>query len=168
MRRQIQQHCLQDHLLYPVPAIIIEAEQYNLISRMIDNGKSPKISLNIDARFHDDDRNAYNTIAEIRGSDENPEIVMVGGHLDSWHASDGAVDNGVGVAVSMEAMRILKALDFKPKRTIRVALWSGEEQGLFGSSTYVDEHFATRPQPQNKEERALPNYLWKRHKKTSD
>jgi len=146
---------------FPVPAIIIEAEHYNLLSRMIDNGKTPSISLNIDARFHDKDHNAYNTIAEIPGSDEDPEIVMVGGHLDSWHASDGAVDNGAGVAVAMEAVRILTELDFKPKRTIRIALWSGEEQGLFGSSTYVEEHFATRPKPKNKDERALPSYLWK-------
>jgi len=146
---------------FPVPAIIIEAEHYNSLSRMIDNGKTPKLALNIDARFHDKDRNAYNTIAEIVGSDKNPEIVMVGGHLDSWHASDGAVDNGAGVAVSMEAVRILKALDFKPKRTIRIALWSGEEQGLFGSSAYVEEHFATRPKPSDKNERALPSYLWK-------
>ncbi|MEW6992316.1 M20/M25/M40 family metallo-hydrolase [Colwelliaceae bacterium 6441] len=146
---------------FPVPAIIIEAEHYNLMSRMIDNGKTPKISLDIQARFHDDDRNAYNTIAEITGSEKDPEIVMVGGHLDSWHASDGAVDNGAGVAVSMEAIRILKALDFKPKRTIRIGLWSGEEQGLFGSASYVEEHFATRPKPSDKNERALPNYLWK-------
>ena len=146
---------------FPVPAIIIEAEHYNLMSRMIDNGKTPKLALNIEARFHDEDRNAYNTIAEITGSDDNPEIVMVGGHLDSWHASDGAVDNGAGVAVSMEAMRILKALDFKPKRTIRIGLWSGEEQGLFGSASYVEEHFATRPKPNDKNERALPSYLWK-------
>jgi len=146
---------------FPVPALIIEAEHYNLLSRMIDNGKTPKLSLNIDARFHDKDRNAYNTIAEIPGSDKNPEIVMVGGHLDSWHASDGAVDNGAGVAVSMEAVRILQAIDFKPKRTIRIGLWSGEEQGLFGSAAYVDEHLATRPKPSDKNERALPSYLWK-------
>jgi hypothetical protein len=154
----------QDHRVgktFPVPAIIIEAEHYNLMSRMIDNGKTPKLSLNIDARFHDEDRNGYNTIAEITGSDNEPEIVMVGGHLDSWHASDGAVDNGAGVAVSMEAMRILSTLDFTPKRTIRIGLWSGEEQGLFGSAAYVDEHFATRPKPEDKNERALPNYLWK-------
>jgi len=92
---------------FPVPALIIEAEHYNLLSRMIDNGKTPKLSIDVDARFHDKDRNAYNTIAEIVGTDENPEIVMVGGHLDSWHASDGAVDNGAGVAVSMEAIRVL-------------------------------------------------------------
>ncbi|WP_299078139.1 M20/M25/M40 family metallo-hydrolase [uncultured Paraglaciecola sp.] len=146
---------------FPVPALVLEAEHYNSLSRMIDNGKTPKIRLDIKARFHDDDRNAYNTIAEISGSDDDPEIVMVGGHLDSWHASDGAVDNGAGVAVAMEAVRILSTLDFKPKRTIRIALWSGEEQGLFGSRAYVDKHFATRPKPKNKDERSLPSYLWK-------
>ena len=146
---------------FPVPAIIIEAEHYNLLSRMIDNDKKLKISLNIDARFHDEDRNAYNTIAEIPGSDKDAEVVMVGGHLDSWHGSDGAVDNGAGVAVAMEAVRILSQLGIKPKRTIRIALWSGEEQGLFGSSAYVEEHFATRPKPADKNEQALPSYLWK-------
>lgn len=146
---------------FPVPALVLEAEHYNSLSRIIDSGKTPKVTLDIDARFHDEDRNAYNTIAEIPGSEGDPEIVMVGGHLDSWHASDGAVDNGAGVAVAMEAVRILTTLGLEPKRTIRIALWSGEEQGLFGSATYVDEHFATRPTPTNKDEKALPNYLWK-------
>jgi len=146
---------------FSIPAIIIEAEHYNLLSRMIEQGKTPKIALNIDARFHDEDRNAYNTIAEIEGSEKDPEVVMVGGHLDSWHASDGAVDNGAGVAVAMEAIRILKTLKVKPKRSIRIALWSGEEQGLFGSTAYVERHFATRPKPKDKSERDLPNYLWK-------
>ncbi|NQY64714.1 MAG: M20/M25/M40 family metallo-hydrolase [Alteromonadaceae bacterium] len=146
---------------FPVPAIIIEAEHYNLLSRMIDNDKTPKISLNINARFHDEDRNAYNTIAEIPGSDKDAGIVMVGAHLDSWHGSDGAVDNGAGVAVAMEAVRILSELEIKPKRTIRIALWSGEEQGLFGSASYVEKYLATRPKPADKNERALPSYLWK-------
>jgi hypothetical protein len=145
---------------FPVPAIVIEAEQYNLLSRLIDNGETIKVAMNISAQFHDQDTKAYNTIAEIPGKGKNPEIVMVGGHLDSWHASDGAVDNGAGVAVAMEAIRILKSLDIKPKRTIRIALWSGEEQGLFGSRAYVEKHFATRPKPQDKQEAALPKYLW--------
>ena len=145
---------------FPVPAMIIEAEQYNLMSRMLDDEKSLTLALDIDAKFHDNDHNAYNSIAEITGSDKDAEIVMVGAHLDSWHASDGAVDNGAGVAVAMEAVRILKAIDFKPKRTIRIALWSGEEQGLHGSRAYVDEHFISRPEPKDKAIKALPSYLW--------
>ena len=146
---------------FPVPAMVIEAEQYNLINRLMDDGETPQITLNIEATFHDKDRNAYNTIAEIPGTSDNPKVVMVGGHLDSWHASDGAVDNGAGVAVAMEAVRILKALDVKPKNTIRIALWSGEEQGLYGSRAYVEEHFATRPKPTDKIEASFPPYLWK-------
>lgn len=146
---------------FPIPAMVIEAEQYNLINRLMDDGDNPKITMNVKAKFHDEDINAYNTIAEIPGTSENPKVVMLGGHLDSWHASDGAVDNGAGVAVAMEAVRILKALDIKPKNTIRIALWSGEEQGLYGSRAYVEEHFATRPKPADKDEAALPPYLWK-------
>jgi carboxypeptidase Q len=82
---------------FPVPTMIIEQEHFQLLSRMIDDGKRPKVAMNIKARFHDKDRNAYNTIAEIPGTDNNPQIVMVGAHLDSWHASGGAVDNGAGV-----------------------------------------------------------------------
>ncbi|OKY25975.1 M20/M25/M40 family metallo-hydrolase [Thalassotalea sp. PP2-459] len=146
---------------FPIPAMVIEAEQYNLITRLMDDGDTPKITLNVDAKFYDNDTNAYNTIAEIPGTSDDPKIIMLGGHLDSWHASDGAVDNGAGVAVAMEAVRILKALDIKPKHTIRIALWSGEEQGLYGSRAYVQEHFATRPKPKDKVEAELPPYLWK-------
>jgi Zn-dependent M28 family amino/carboxypeptidase len=90
---------------------------------------------------------AYNTVAEIPGTDKKDEIVMLGGHMDSWHAGTGATDNAAGVAVTMEAVRILKALGLQPRRTIRIALWSGEEQGLLGSRAYVSEHFASRPAP---------------------
>src|SRR5207342_2371185 len=90
---------------------------------------------------HDKDLMAYNTVAEIPGTDLKDELVMLGGHMDSWHSGTGATDNGAGVAVAMEAVRILKALDLKPRRTIRIALWSGEEQGLLGSRGYVKEHF---------------------------
>ncbi|OBP16758.1 hypothetical protein A5320_05120 [Rheinheimera sp. SA_1] len=145
---------------FPVPAIIIEQEDYSLLTRMLDRKEQPKLDLDIKARFHDDDMKSYNTIAEIPGTDKNAEVVMVGGHLDSWHASDGAVDNGAGVAVAMEAVRILSKLNVKPKRTIRIALWSGEEQGLYGSRAYVDEFFATRPEPKDPAEKALPRYLW--------
>jgi len=130
-----------------VPALILSSEHYQLLQRLIEQGETPRIALDIDARFHDEDSKSYNTIAEISGTDKNPEIVMIGAHLDSWHASSGGVDNAAGVAVTMEAMRILKKLDIKPKRTIRIGLWSGEEQGLLGSRGYVKEHFANASLP---------------------
>jgi Zn-dependent M28 family amino/carboxypeptidase len=139
----------------------MEAEHYNLLHRLLELELNPLLAINIDARFHDDDRNAYNTLAEIPGTGENPEIVMTGGHLDSWHASAGAVDNAAGVAITMEAMRILSVLEVKPKRTIRIALWSGEEQGLHGSYQYVRKHLATRPDPEDPEERLLPRSYWR-------
>lgn len=142
------------------PALVMEAEHYNLLHRLLELDMNPLLSINIDAQFHDADRNAYNTLAEIPGTDENPEIVMTGGHLDSWHASAGAVDNAAGVAITMEAMRILSVLEVKPKRTIRIALWSGEEQGLHGSYQYVRQHLASRPAPEDPEERLLPRGLW--------
>jgi len=92
-------------------------------------------------------RTAYNEIVEIPGTDKAEEIVMLGGHLDSWHAATGATDNAIGCAVTMEAVRILSAIGVKPRRTIRLALWSGEEQGLFGSKAYVREHFGTFEDP---------------------
>jgi Zn-dependent M28 family amino/carboxypeptidase len=101
-------------------------------------------------QFQDQDLMGYNTIADIPGSDLKDEVVMLGGHMDSWHGGTGATDNAAGVAVAMEAARILQALNLKPRRTIRVALWSGEEQGLLGSRAYVKEHFgelSAPPQP---------------------
>jgi Zn-dependent M28 family amino/carboxypeptidase len=118
-------------------------EDYNRLTRMIKQGEKLRMKVNIQVDYHDDDLMGYNTIAEIPGTDPNlkDEVVMLGGHLDSWHASGGATDNASGCAVAMEAARIIMALDLKPRRTIRVALWSGEEQGLFGSSAYVKQHF---------------------------
>jgi hypothetical protein len=145
---------------FTVPAIIIEQEDYALLTRMLDRQQQPTLALDIKARFHDDDVKAYNTIADIPGTDRQGEVVMVGAHLDSWHASDGAVDNGAGVAVAMEAVRILQKLNVKPKRTIRIALWSGEEQGLYGSRAYVNDFIASRPEPSDAQERKLPRYLW--------
>jgi len=95
----------------------------------------------LQVQFHAADLMAYNTVAEIPGTDLKDEVVMLGGHMDSWHAGTGATDNGAGVAVAMEAVRILQALNLKPRRTIRIALWTGEEQGLLGSKAYVAEHF---------------------------
>jgi Zn-dependent M28 family amino/carboxypeptidase len=99
------------------------------------------MAVEFQARFHDEDLTAANTVAEIPGSDLKDEIVMLGAHLDSWHSGTGATDNGAGVAAVMEAARIIQAAKLQPRRTIRVALWSGEEQGLLGSRAYVAKHF---------------------------
>lgn len=127
------------------PSITIAVEQYGRIMRTLQKGVKVKMEVNVEARFHDGDAKAYNTIAEIPGTDKKDEVVMLGGHLDSWHSGTGATDNAAGCAVAMEAVRILKALGVQPRRTIRVALWSGEEQGLLGSRGYVNQHFASRP-----------------------
>jgi hypothetical protein len=124
------------------PQVVLNAEDYNRLVRMIQLGEKLKAAVDLQVQFHSDDLNAYNTIAEIPGSDLKDEVVMLGGHLDSWHAGTGATDNGAGVAVAMEAVRILKAAGLEPRRTVRVALWTGEEQGLLGSKAYVADHFA--------------------------
>ncbi len=142
-----------------VPALVMAAEHYNRLSRLLDRKMEVELEIDVKARFHDDDEMAYNTIAEIPGTDKQPEVVMLGAHLDSWHGGTGATDNAAGSAVAMEAVRILKALDVKPKRTIRIALWTGEEQGLLGSRAYVKEHLASRPDPTDPEEKDLPAYL---------
>ncbi|QEH35965.1 Aminopeptidase S [Aquisphaera giovannonii] len=116
-------------------------EHYNRLVRMIEQGESPTMVVDLSVQFHDEDLMAYNTIAEIPGTDKKDEVVMLGAHIDSWHSATGTTDNGAGCAATMEAMRILKALDLKPRRTIRIGLWSGEEQGLFGSRAYVAQHF---------------------------
>ncbi len=124
-----------------VPQIVVAVEPYNRIVRMIQGGERVRMSVNLDVQFHDADPMSYNTVAEIPGTDLKDEVVMLGGHMDSWHAGTGATDNGAGVVVAMEAVRILQALKLQPRRTIRIALWSGEEEGLFGSRAYVKEHF---------------------------
>jgi hypothetical protein len=123
------------------PQITLAAEDYNRLVRMIQHGEELKMAVDLKVRFKDDDLMAYNTVAEIPGTDLKDEIVMLGAHLDSWHSGTGATDNGAGVAATMEAARIIAALKLKPRRTIRVGLWSGEEQGLYGSKAYVTEHF---------------------------
>ncbi len=126
------------------PAFVMAKEPYGRILRLMDQDIPVSISLSLKTRFHTDDTRGYNVIAEIPGTDDElkAEIVMLGGHLDSWHSGTGATDNAAGCAVMMEAVRILKALDIQPRRTIRIALWSGEEQGLLGSIGYVKKHFA--------------------------
>jgi hypothetical protein len=130
-----------------VPQLVLAVEHYNRIARMIEAGEKVKMTVDLAVEWQDVDPMGYNTVAEIPGSDLKDEIVMLGGHMDSWHAGTGATDNGAGVAVAMEAVRILKALNLKPRRTIRVALWTGEEQGLLGSRAYVAEHFGKLETP---------------------
>lgn len=142
-----------------VPALVMAAEQYNRIARLLDRGLDVELELDVRARFHDEDPTAYNTVAEIPGTEKRGEVVMLGAHLDSWHAGTGATDNAAGSAMAMEAMRILQALEIKPRRTIRIALWSGEEQGLLGSRAYVADHFGTRGGPSDARERDLPSFL---------
>ena len=126
-----------------LPQIVVANEHYNRIVRMLAAGEQVKMEVNIGVEWQDADPMGYNTIAEIPGSDPTlkDEVVMLGGHMDSWHAGTGATDNGAGVAVAMEAMRIIQTLGLKPKRTIRIGLWTGEEQGLLGSAAYVAQHF---------------------------
>ena len=140
-----------------VPDVVMAAEHYNEILRLLDHGLSVELEIDDATRFHEDDPQAYNTVAEIPGTDKRDEIVLAGAHLDSWHTGTGATDNGAGSAVVMEAARILKALGVKPRRTIRVVLWTGEEEGLLGSIAYVKQHFATRPESPSKDD--IPAYF---------
>jgi len=143
-----------------VPALVMSLEHYNPLVRAVEADKPVKLRVDVKARFTDDtDQPGYNTIAELPGSNKAGEVVMLGAHMDSWHAGTGASDNGAGVAVMMEAMRILKAVGAKPRRTIRVALWSGEEEGLIGSQAYVDQHFASYPEPTDPAQKALPSFF---------
>lgn len=125
-----------------LPSVVLSAEHYNMIARMLQRGVAVKLRVNVQTRFLTEDKNGYNVLAELPGSDPalRDEVVMIGGHLDSWHSSTGATDNADGAAVVMEAMRILKAIGAQPKRTIRMALWGGEEQGLHGSAKYVEKY----------------------------
>lgn len=126
-----------------LPRVVLIGEHYNLISRLVARGVAVKLRVSVQARLLDD-RNSYNVLAEIPGRDPalRDEVVMLGAHLDSWHTATGATDNADGSAAVMEAFRILKAIGFQPRRTLRLALWSGEEQGLLGSAAYVARHLA--------------------------
>ena len=126
-----------------IPSVVMEPENYGRIARLLERKIAVQLELNVQNKFYDNVEQ-FNTIAEIPGTDKKDEIVMLGGHLDSWHSGTGATDNGAGVAVAMEAMRILKAMGVKPRRTIRIGLWGGEEQGLLGSRGYVTQHFGVR------------------------
>jgi len=134
-----------------IPNAVMMIEHYNRLARLLQNHVPVTLEINIETKFTGDHEHGFNTVAEIPGTDPKlkDQVVMVGGHLDSWISGTGATDNGAGSIVAMEAVRILKALGVKPKRTIRIALWSGEEQGLFGSQGYIKSHFGTFEEPKD-------------------
>jgi len=127
-----------------VPQIVMAVEHYNRLVRILDKKIPVTLELDVKNTFYDSDLNAFTVVGEIPGTDRADELVMIGAHFDSWHTGTGATDNAAGSAVMMEAMRILKATGLRLRRTVRIALWSGEEQGLLGSRAYVTEHFADR------------------------
>ncbi len=129
------------------PTLVMRNEDYGRIWRLLDDRRAVELELDIVNTLHPEGRTAFNTIVEIPGTDKADELVMLGAHLDSWHAGTGATDNAIGCAIVMEAARILAAVGAKPRRTVRLALWSGEEQGLLGSQAYVKEHFGTFEEP---------------------
>jgi hypothetical protein len=130
-----------------LPTVVMRNEDYGRIVRILENGTSVELEVTIVNRSYPEGTTAHNVVAELPGTDKRDEVVMLGGHLDSWHAATGATDNAVGASTMMEAIRILKAIGAKPRRTVRLALWSGEEQGLLGSQAYVKEHFGTVEEP---------------------
>jgi hypothetical protein len=142
-----------------IPQLTMATEQWGRIARLLDQKKDVSLELNVINTLYDDDPMQYDTIAEIPGNDKKDEVVMLGAHLDSWHSGTGATDNGAGSVVMMEAVRILKALDIKPRRTIRIGLWSGEEEGLLGSQSYVQQHFGSRPPMDDPTMKGMPTLL---------
>ncbi len=137
-----------------LPTLVVALEHYNRIARLLEKEIPVEMAVNIQTRFETEDSLGYNVIAEIPGTDRKlkDEVVVIGAHIDSWHSGTGATDNAGGCAVMMEVMRILKALDIAPRRTIRVALWSGEEQRLFGSRGYVKQEYGNRRTMELKED----------------
>jgi hypothetical protein len=130
-----------------VPTVVLSNEDYGRISRLLADGMKVQLEFTIVNRTYPGAKTSYNAVAEIVGTDKADEVVMLGGHLDSWHSSTGATDNAAGCAIMMEAVRILQAIGARPRRTIRVGLWGGEEQGLLGSQAYVKEHFGSFEEP---------------------
>ncbi len=125
-----------------LPSIAVTAENYNRVARLLQHNVPVKLSFNIQTMFDTANTDSFNVMAEIPGASKPNELVMVGGHFDSWHMGTGATDNGIGATIAMEVMRILKSANLKMDRTVRMALWGGEEEGLLGSAAYVKDHFA--------------------------
>lgn len=146
-----------------VPVVVAAIESYGRLYRLTQAHVPVSVAMDVETRFTGEHEHAFNTIAEIPGTDPRlkDQVVMVGGHLDSWIAGTGATDNGAGTVVAMEAVRILKALDIKPRRTIRIALWTGEEQGLFGSKGYVSQHFGSVKTSTAPDQMQLPEFMRK-------
>ena len=146
-----------------VPVVVTAIENYGRVYRLIKANVPVTLEMNVESKVTGDHQHGFDTVAEIPGTDPDlkDQIVMVGGHLDSWASATGATDNGAGTVVAMEAVRILKALDIHPRRTIRIALWSGEEQGLFGSKGYVTQHFGSYPLATDAESMKLPEFIRK-------
>jgi carboxypeptidase Q len=142
-----------------VPQLTMAVEHWTRIARLLQQKKDVTLELNVSNTFYDDDPMQYDTIAEIPGTDKKDEVVMLGAHLDSWHTGTGATDNGAGTIVMMEAVRILRALDIHPRRTIRIGLWTGEEQGLLGSQFYVEHHFGSRPAMDDPAMKGMPTLI---------
>jgi len=147
----------------PLPVVVTAIENYGRVYRLLKANVPVTIELNVDSEFTGDHQHGFDTIAEIPGTDPKlkDEVVMVGGHLDSWASATGATDNGAGTVVAMEVMRILNTLHIAPRRTIRVGLWTGEEQGEFGSYGYVKQHFGFVPLSTAPDQLALPDFLRK-------
>jgi carboxypeptidase Q len=142
-----------------LPGVEMSAEDYRRLARLARTDAAPTLELMNDVRFHDEDQNAYNILADIPGTDPRAGYVMAGAHLDSWVAGDGAADNGAGSAIIMEAARIIARTGIRTRRTIRFALWAGEEEGLLGSLAYVTQHLATRPASNDPRTRGLGEYI---------
>jgi carboxypeptidase Q len=130
-----------------VPTVVLRNEDFGRIARILADGTPVSLEFDIRNKIYPEGKTSYNVVGELAGSDKKDEVIMLGGHLDSWHAATGATDNAIGCAVMMEAVRILKAIGVRPRRTIRVALWSGEEEGLLGSQAYVKKHFGSFEAP---------------------
>jgi carboxypeptidase Q len=151
----VKEHAVQ------IPVVVVAIENYGRVYRLLQAHVPVTLEANVETKFTGDHEHGFDTVAEIAGTDPalKDEMVMVGGHLDSWIAGTGATDNGAGSIVAMEVMRILKALDVHPRRTIRVALWSGEEEGLFGSRGYAKQHFGSAALSTDPDQLALPEFM---------
>jgi carboxypeptidase Q len=144
-----------------IPVVVAAIESYGRLYRLTQAHAPVSVEVNVETKFTGEHEHGYDTVAEIPGTDPKlkDQVVMVGGHLDSWIAGTGATDNGAGTIVAMEAVRILKALDVKPRRTIRIALWTGEEQGLYGSKGYAKQHFGSAVLSTAPDQQALPEFM---------